>query len=240
MDSLGRVWPAILGIFFSSCLMKDIEWSANSKRKNRAKSFSVGKVIYGVDDRYDVLDYPENKFQQLARSTAAQIPRDLLQKEEGVYYLKAKKLSENGVCQEEKFSDQPAPANCSGFLVGGDLLVTAGHSMQSQEDCSKDNWVFGFKKKWDGHIATEFSQENVYSCQKILVSKYDPIGKKDYALIKLDRPVLERKPLSFRRKGKIDNEAELVVIGHPSGLPTKIADNARVRDNGEPLFSMRT
>ena len=120
--------------------------------------------------------------------------------------------------------------------MGEDLLVTAGHCMQSQEDCSYYNWVFGFKKKWDGHIATEFSLENVYSCQKILVSKYDPIGKKDYALIKLDRPVLERKPLSFRRNGKIDNEAELVVIGHPSGLPTKIADNARVRDNGDPLF----
>ena len=114
MDSLGRVWPAILA-FFSSCLMKDIEWSANSKRKNRAKSFSVGKVIYGVDDRYDVLDYPENKFQQLARSTAAQIPRDLLQKEEGVYYLKAKNSLKMAFAKKKNFQISRLLRTVQGF-----------------------------------------------------------------------------------------------------------------------------
>ena len=216
--------------------MRDIKWNDKSKERNGIKKLSMGKVIYGVDDRYDVLDYPSKKFQNLARSTAAQIPRDLLQKKGEVYLLQAKKLSENGVCKEEKFSDQLAPANCSGFLVGEDLLVTAGHCMQSKEDCRYYNWVFGFTKKYNDEVTTEFPLDNIYSCQKIIVSKYDPVAKRDYALIKLDRPVYRRKPLAFRKKGKVDDEAEVIVIGHPSGLPTKIADNARVRNNEHPLF----
>ena len=51
---------------------------------------------------------------------------------------------------------------------------------------------------------------------------------KDYAVIKLDRVPENRTPLEIRIKGSIKKGTELVVIGHPSGLPLKIADGARV------------
>ena len=55
---------------------------------------------------------------------------------------------------------------------------------------------------------------------------------RDYSIIRLDRPVLYRYPLLFREDNKkIDNSAELLIIGHPSGIPTKIADNGRVLSN---------
>ena len=100
--------------------------------------------------------------------------------------------------------------------------------MQSDEDCFDYRWVFGFKKNLNNQVVEEFPLEDVYFCQKIIVAKYDPLEKIDYALIKLDRPVQMRAPLAFRNKGKVEDGSELVVIGHPSGLPTKIADNARV------------
>lgn len=50
----------------------------------------------------------------------------------------------------------------------------------------------------------------------------------DYALIRLDRPVIGREPLKFRTTGKIELGTKLVIIGHPSGLPTKITTNGEV------------
>ena len=56
----------------------------------------------------------------------------------------------------------------------------------------------------------------------------------DYAVVELDRPVTGRSPLMFRTSGQISDNAGLVVIGHPSGIPTKVAGGANVRsqDNG--------
>ena len=236
MDSLRWSWAIIIFTLFSSCKVKDLELMRESEKGEVQKDFSLGKVIYGVDDRYDVVDYPIKVFRKHSRSVAAQISKDFLEKRGGVFLLNAKTLSENGICKEERFSGQPSPANCSGFLIGEDLLVTAGHCVQSEEDCLHYHWVFDFKKGFNNGVPKEFPSKNIYSCQKVILTKYDPMEKNDYALIKLDRPVLMRKPLTFRKEGKIKDQSELVVIGHPSGLPTKISDNARVRENGDPLF----
>ena len=209
MDSKIKSWPIILFILFSGCMVRDLEFLPKSKQGKIGKELSLGKVIYGVDNRYEVLDYPKKKFQRFARSTAAQISKEFLQKKGEIFFLKAKKLFENGVCKGERFSEQPSPANCSGFLIGEDLLVTAGHCVQSEEDCFDYRWVFGFKKNSSNQVVKEFSSENVFSCQKVLIAKYDPLEKIDYALIKLDRPVLMRKPLEFRKKGKIQNNSDI-------------------------------
>lgn len=44
-----------------------------------------------------------------------------------------------GVCSDENYADQPAPASCSGFFVGGDVFVTAAHclSTKSKEAAKK-------------------------------------------------------------------------------------------------------
>ncbi|MDC0253468.1 trypsin-like peptidase domain-containing protein [Bacteriovoracales bacterium] len=226
MNSFEKIkWTLVL-LLLTGCL----EIDQNNKK------FLSGKVIYGTDDRYDVEDFPLKRFRKYARSTAAQISRDILKKEGDFYSLRGKKLSDKGICKEEKFSNQVSPANCSGFLVGEDILVTAGHCMQSEEDCLYYQWVFGFKKGKDSMSMKKFPLENVYSCKKILVSKYDPIEREDYAVVKLDRAVFNREPLKFRKRGKIADETSVIAIGHPSGLPTKIAGNARVRQNGHTIF----
>ena len=73
-------------------------------------------------------------------------------------------------------------------------------------------------------------KSNVYRCKKIIAQELDSSSKSDYAVIELEREVLDRSALSFRTSGKVKKNDELVVIGHPSGLPTKIADGANVRD----------
>jgi V8-like Glu-specific endopeptidase len=55
----------------------------------------------------------------------------------------------------------------------------------------------------------------------------------DFAIIKLDRKVAGREPLKFRTAGKIADATKLLVIGNPTGLPTKISDGGKVLINSQ-------
>ena len=52
----------------------------------------------------------------------------------------------------------------------------------------------------------------------------------DWALIRLDRKVTGHEPLKYDTSDSVKNGDPLVVIGHPAGLPTKVAGGATVRD----------
>jgi V8-like Glu-specific endopeptidase len=65
---------------------------------------------------------------------------------------------------------------------------------------------------------------------EVLAYQYNPTGA-DWAIVKLDRNVEGRQPLSIRREGQIQDNQAVYVIGHPRGLPQKYAGNASVRNN---------
>jgi hypothetical protein len=48
-------------------------------------------------------------------------------------------------------------------------------------------------------------------------------GDPDFLVMRLDRPTQGREPLRWRRRGLPEVDAPLYMIGHPDGLPTKIA-----------------
>lgn len=193
------------------------------------------KVIYGDDNRVDPENSENALHLDLSKSTAAQILSSNLTAHKSVFLLKNETLQEAmNVCPEEKFSQQNAVARCSGFLVGPDLIVTAGHCVASQFYCDSYRWVFDYKSDEVGDL--EVSKNNVYKCKKILVQELDSAVKSDYALIQLDRAVTDREALSFRTKGKVATGTELVVIGHPSGLPTKISAGATVKENDHDQY----
>jgi V8-like Glu-specific endopeptidase len=188
------------------------------------------KVIYGEDNRVDVVNSTNASFIELSRSTAAMIPNGNLKR---ISYrfseIKAPTLKERGICESERFSNQLTGANCSGFLVGPDLLVTAGHCITKFTDCLSNKWVFDYKVDHEEQNKMEIPVSNIYSCRRIISRSLNTTTKEDYALIKLSRPVRDRHPLKFRTSGKVAVGDPLVVIGHPTGLPTKIADGAQVR-----------
>lgn len=80
---------------------------------------------------------------------------------------------------------------------------------------------------------------SVYSCKKIVVSRLENSTKIDYAIIELDRNVEDRAPLSFNKTYEASPGDKIFVIGNPSGIPTKIAANAKVRESNadEVYFS---
>ena len=204
----------------SALLMSNVSMAASAQIK----------VIYGDDDRVEVND-ANPLHARLAKSTAAMIPNSKLEEHNAVQILLGgRTLQDSGMCASERFSSQPTVANCSGFLVSKNVLVTAGHCVRSDFDCSSSSWVFDYKVDHTGQSEVVVDKSNVYKCKKIISQDLNNETKNDYAVLELDREVLDRKPLKLRKKGQPSVGDELVVIGHPSGLPTKIADNAIVRE----------
>ena len=82
------------------------------------------------------------------------------------------------------------------FLVGPDLLVTAGHCVTSQRNCESFSWVFDYNVKSDDQ-SLDFSVDasSVYKCSKIIGKILVEQQKNDFALIRLDREVTDRTPL---------------------------------------------
>jgi V8-like Glu-specific endopeptidase len=194
-------------------------------------------VIYGEDNRKDVFESRDSDLVELSKSTAAMIgPENMKSIGRGEVQIDANTLESRGICAKERFSKQISAANCSGFLVAPNVLVTAGHCIKSEYDCRSYKWVFDYKVNHADQGAISVPSTSVYSCKKIIARSLDQISKNDYAVIELDRKVTDRKPLEFRRRGKVSKGTSIAVIGHPSGLPTKIADGAKVRSLSSKYF----
>jgi len=189
-----------------------------------------GQVIYGSDDRIDIYQTQSSLLRSLADSTVAlfQGSSVLIQGD------KAKLTTESygegmGLCKEEPFYEQVTGAFCSGSLVAPDIIMTAGHCVTSQAACVGTKFVFGFAVKEAGKMPFVVPAKDVYSCKKLLGREQINDGQ-DWALIQVDRKVADHKVLKLNLTGKIANKTPLVVIGHPAGLPTKIAGGSDVRD----------
>jgi V8-like Glu-specific endopeptidase len=199
----------------------------------------VPKVIYGEDDRVLVENSDNDLYKKLALSTAVQIKNTkLTESEDGKSFsVNPEKLRESfmNVCEDERYADVINAGNCSGFLVGEDLLVTAGHCMRSEFDCENAKWAFNYQADVISEN-TDLPAEDVYECAEIVSQQLSTASKNDYALIKLNRKVEGREPLKFRTEGRAPIGLPLVVIGHPSGLPTIVADGAFVRDEDNDFF----
>ena len=206
-----------------------------------APAYAAGKSIYGEDNRIELYNAsPETR--RLADSVVSFWKSAQLQFGPGdkTVSLKTVKFADAlGLCPGETFREQPMGAFCSGSLVGEDLIMTAGHCIKNQAECDDARLVFGFGLKSPGaDAAAGIGRKDVYTCKKV-VTRFlggEPgfLGPKpygpDYALIQLDRKVVGRKPLAINRSGGLKNGDKLMVIGHPVGLPLKIAAGATVRD----------
>lgn len=138
------------------------------------------------------------------------------------------------VCSDERFAQQKVLPVCTGFLIAPDTLLTAGHCVTNQSQCRDYVWVFDYIDS-----TKEILKKDVYGCKHVIDQQFGTtfFNVKDYALIKLDRKS-EREPMDLRKRGSVNRGDSVAVIGHPSGLPLKIADNATVKKNY--LFTFKT
>ncbi len=197
----------------------------------------INKVIYGDDNRRSLSELDaerDAKLIEFSGSVLAQIPNwRINQSNRNLIEVKTKDLSTGiNFCTEEKYAQLPSVSSCSAFLVGPDLILTAGHCVKDKYDCKKQTWVLDFNSAPD-FISPQgsvfFNRDQSYQCAELV--SWSNNGKLDYSLVRLDRIVASRKPLAIRRSGKVDMMENLAVIGHPLGLPKVFADNIWVRTN---------
>ncbi len=196
-------------------------------------------VVYGTDNRQEV-HQASPLHRALSQSTAGMIPLNILKKSSApntfeIGTLRTLRDAEN-LCSGEAYADQPTAPICSGFLVGPDLLVTAGHCYKSfstpENVCKSFAWVFDYKMSPGGANPNKnISLQNVYLCKSIVEAQLSPTM--DFSIIRLDRKVVGRNPLKIRESGKVNSATELVVIGHPTGLPTKVSPKGKITKNSE-------
>lgn len=229
---------------------------------------SAAKSIYGSDDRLDFFAASQ-PMKTLSDSVVSFWKASSVEIANGSAKLKTVNFGERlNLCPGTKFMEQPIGAFCSGSLVGEDLVITAGHCVKTDADCKNTKMVFGYAVKKNGEEAvTTMPAGEVYTCGKIIKrflagepGSDNPTGQNlgpDYALIQLDRKVTGHKPLGINRGTNLKKGDGIFVIGHPVGLPLKVAAGASVRDfskvgyftadldtfggnSGSPVFNTRT
>ncbi len=184
-------------------------------------------IVYGDDNRIDTFESTSALYQRIAKSTAAMVSKEKMKVRGNTVELHGPELGRQfRLCEKERFYHQPFIANCSGFLVAPDILASAGHCFEDRSDCTQSSWVFNYKVDDAKQRQVSVTTNDVYKCTEIL--KQSLTETTDFALIRLDRPVVGVAPVKLASK-PITVGTKVVMIGHPSGLPQKITDQAVVK-----------
>ena len=190
------------------------------------------KVIYGVDDRLDVFEVTDTDLLDDADGVVGLFPAaQVVDNGDGTSTLVTTPFGPSrNLCTSERFFDQPTGPNCSGFLVESDVVATAGHCVTAT-GLVGIKFVFNFRMIDATTAPTTVSNDDVFTGVALLGRQLLDAPGPDWALVRLDRPALNHRVMPLRRSGKIANGQAVHVIGHPVGLPTKVAGGAAVREN---------
>lgn len=215
-----------------------IGYSASVVAGKPSFQFTGLDAIYGVDDREQITSNTAEKYKEAARSVALIVSDDLLKKGFSKTLISGQKAEKNfNMCSGERFNDEMTLPGCSGFLVGEDLLVSAGHCFESAEDCENKKIIFDVDAKKQTSSGYIVSTKNVFACKEIIssASGINAVDGQDYALIRLKKAVKMRPFLKVRAAGKIEDEAAVFMIGHPLGMPLTLSKAAKIANNEQEV-----
>lgn len=207
-------------------------------------------VVYGADSILDVPKVTANSKLSVAlvKNDQWQIYNSLQsQKQKNEFYTVSEVYGIEGVA----WSTQPSLAYCSGLFLGKDLVLTAGHCLQTQEDCNNTQLVFNFE--------LNSSEATALRCKKIIKSK-NSIQKEglDFALIQMEKAVdIPGVGLPKKKAEPSLSNQRIYALGYPLGSFKKIS-SGKVRkvmpksgvlvsnldvfegNSGSPVFSAKT
>lgn len=125
------------------------------------------------------------------------------------------------LCPGEAFAEQPVSGVGTAFILPNGQMATADHVFERPlEDYAV---VFGYETvNALGTVDAFIPIRDVYFPQRTLIRD----GELDVAIFEVDRP-LRRKGLPLRTTRDMPLREPIYMVGHPNGLPTKAAINAR-------------
>lgn len=151
------------------------------------------------------------------------------------------------LCDEEPYAQQVAPGYCTAFLIAPQLVATAGHCINGHTRCEKMAFAFDYALTNPDENPTRVPLEHFYRCEELVGRLHNPFEEPetitsqeywyDWAVIKLDRPVLDRQPVKLMQGEYLERGTALRVLGHPSGLPMKLTEGDVVSTDKERYFN---
>lgn len=151
-----------------------------------------------------------------------------------------------GVCPDEAFACEEALGTCSGTLIDGHTVVTAGHcfsslaSIRAGGSCNGTAVVFNWRMESGDRRAEVLRNRDVYYCHEVLAAHYRAdTNEPDFAIftIKRDRngraatPVgAPYRPVAISTTRR--SSGNILTVGHPSGIPVKVSPGSISRFSG--------
>jgi V8-like Glu-specific endopeptidase len=208
-------------------------------------SFSLNSfAIYDEDDRKDLFEITDPKLKKVATAMAYQIEFvELSGWTFNRFWTRVMEpFQQRGICEDEKFAKQLSMRNnCTAILVSPKHLLTAGNCI-TDHYCSNDLYwfMFDYSLKNGGPFDVKHHNDNFFRCDKIVKRVFDPNTATSFTLMELKKTVKGVTPMKYRKSGSLELNEELIVMGHPRGLPLKIANNVQVWDQNETHFTLNS
>ncbi len=184
-------------------------------------------VIYGSDDRRFVAKNQSSELvKKSARSILAQmrIENSYTEKDGSLVINAETQMSKYSVCSNSQYAEEAHASVCTAFLVAPDVVATAAHCVKTVEDCKKSLWAFDYTS---GGLQIKTKAQNIVRCTEILATKTD--NNQDYTFFKISKKITDRPILEFQREYEPNKKDELMIIGHPFGMPMMLTDNVKVK-----------
>jgi hypothetical protein len=196
---------------------------------------TIDKVIYGVEDRVESNSEEGQSVSEQLRSVGLLIRGDAFTRDGDHVVLRTRRFETYQgypLCQDESFRGQPVALGgfCSAFLVGPDMIATAGHCVPA----GPKYIAFGFDLESGGRIPAN----NLYRVTSAIANNAEREESADFALYRLDRAVEGRTPFSVDYSAMVEVGDPVHLIGHPSSLPQKLTLNGTVLGRLEGLLMM--
>lgn len=137
------------------------------------------------------------------------------------------------LCDGEAFANQLIGGTGTAFVIGENTMVTAAHVFN--RPLKHYAIVFGYRVlNALGTAETGFNIQDVFFPTEIVAIRHDL----DLVSFKVDKP-LEREALIWEKSATLKKRTEIYMVGHPMGLPQKVALNASIT-NGDPASCFYT
>ncbi len=185
-------------------------------------------IVYGSDDRVEVVDYDSPRLAaMMRRRVGALIPDYSVLPDGDGYRIIGPTLAETGICPDEPHAQQLAVSGCTALRLSEDRIVTAGH-------CFTSGWltdVFFVTGYWLGADYPKIRAEDVHEVDEVLIhvdGELEVNPSADYAVARLTRPIVDDGVEIELAKDLPSQGESVIVAGTSEGLPLKVDDGASV------------
>lgn len=179
---------------------------------------------------HDIEDIQQSEVKKNSESIAAMVHQSQISEIDNSDFikLKFKDLKKSNYCADFALINQPSLSKCTGFLATNKHIITAGHCAQIIGACENFKWVFNHSNDRSGSVSNLRRKSQVYNCVKVtkksspILSLINEVGRRDIAIIELDKEVKGIEPLKFNFNVKDKKNKAIYSLSYPLGTPMKL------------------